>query len=92
MNKTKIIIENIRDIINANDPVGLVGGGAPDDEYEREVMAIMSMLQIKTDSDVIRNCIERIFNDSFGPSAKIDVEQINKITNELVALKERLQF
>lgn len=92
MNKTKVIIENIRDIINTNDPVGLVYGGAPDDEYDREVMAIMSLLQTQTDGETIRNSVEKIFTDTFGSSAEIDIKQINTLTSELVALKERLKF
>ncbi len=92
MNKTKVIIENIRDIVNANDPVGLIDGGAPDDEYDREVMAIMSLLQTENDGEIIRNNVEKVFTDTFGSSAEIDIEQINTIASELVALKERLKF
>ena len=92
MRKIKLIIENVRDIINDSDPVGLVDGGAPDDEYDNEVMSIVSVLQCNNKKEVTRHSIKKILNKSFGPDVVLDGKKIDQMTDKLMELKKRLKF
>ena len=92
MKKIKLIIENVRDIINESDPIGLVDGGAPDDEYASEIMSVVSMLQHKNKKEEIRDGIIKIFNDSFGSGVELDEEKIDQITDRLIELEKKLNF
>jgi hypothetical protein len=45
----------VKEIIDCWDPDGLLSGGAPDDEYEDEIAAVVRRLpHIKTEDDAIR--------------------------------------
>ena len=45
--KYKALFLKVKDIINKSDPIGLLGQGAPDDEYEKEIQEIIFELNRK---------------------------------------------
>ena len=56
---------NVKEIINAWDPIGLLDY-APNDEYEMEINAVVNLLEITTDTDKLTAGIFQIFLKSFG--------------------------
>lgn len=53
-------------IINSVDPIGLIGGGSPDDEYSDEIAKILSVIKNGNDIKDITDKIYEIFSTSFG--------------------------
>ena len=62
----------VRDTINAWDPYGLIGGGAPDDEWNSEAAKILAEIpSMESDRDAA-NVVSRVFSasldrESFSP-------------------------
>ena len=87
----KIIFEEIQKVVNEHDPVGLVSGGAPKDEYHTEIGKIVVLLRNESDKDSLTKKIEDIFLESFG-----DVEHNKSVypilSQKLLDLKKRLRW
>lgn len=72
---SKQYLERIKSILRRVDPIGLISGGAPDDEYDMEALAIAS---IKTrDLDELATKIHELFVKAFdertaGPRGKYE--------------------
>lgn len=67
--KTKEEYQNalsvVRMVIHDWDPYGLLAGGAPQDEFDREIASITSQIpRIKSDRDAVL-VISRVFSSSF---------------------------
>lgn len=92
MNLQKIIFKNVQDIINKNDPVGLVCGGAPDDEYHAEIGKIVSILREQSTRDGLAENIRNIFNASFGKDIQVDNDLYLQIADKLLEVKSRLKW
>jgi hypothetical protein len=90
MNLHKVVFANVRYIVNTYDPVGLVAGGAPDDEYDPEVGRIVTLLRLESDREVLASKIVAIFAQAFGTDIKPDNNIYQSIAGELLALKKRL--
>lgn len=58
--------------INHWDPMSLLAGGAPDDEYEGEIDQIVDAVLVNKDEIVTAQAIKDIFDDSFGRSFPFD--------------------
>lgn len=72
--------DKLADIVNESDPVGLIAGGAPLDEYEFEILEIF--LKIKKHvlhEEDLRDQVLEVFVNSFGEDTQIDHEKIQKI-------------
>jgi len=53
-------------VINSWDPVGLLAGGAPDDEYRPEILEIgLEASACKTEADLAK-VIYKVFSDKMG--------------------------
>jgi hypothetical protein len=50
------------------DPIGLVKGGAPADEYETEVAKLLPKLARATSIADVEQAVREIFEDAFGSS------------------------
>lgn len=60
-------IEIVRSVINEWDPYDLIKGGAPDNEFVREVALIAAKAnEVKTPTE-LAEVISKVFSTSFGP-------------------------
>lgn len=58
--------EKVRKVVNDLDPIKLISGGAPEDEYDGEVGKIIVLTQKEIDVDSLADKIYTIFLESFG--------------------------
>ncbi len=80
-------IQKLRTIINQLDPEGLdpgAMGGTPEDEYDEEIVRIYNFIihnmeKIKLDSSLLKNEINKIWNESFGDNCAFGKELTNAI-------------
>ena len=78
----------IKQIVNDVDPIGLISGGAPEDEYESEIVSVISLINDKRDTNKVDQIIS-IFNESFGQEVG-DSKQYELMANKILqALSER---
>jgi hypothetical protein len=56
----------LRDLINAWDPIGLIAAGAPADEYDCVVGPTIGLLEQRTSPERIATFLLRNFEDHFG--------------------------
>ncbi len=72
-------------MINDIDPVGLIGGGAPENEYEGEVSMVVSVQKNMKDHDQnwLEEKIREIFQASFGETMRHN-ESFNVIAKKLI--------
>ena len=84
------LIAMVKRAVNAADPEGLLAGGAPDDEYEREVALIAGRIYNRHASSV--EAIHAIVYEAFGPHADGEAhtdtfrqlaESLMRVVNEL---------
>ena len=59
-------------MINNVDPIGLIAGGAPGDEYHMEAEIIVANLNKITDSREIYKVVKNIFDKNFGKDTNRD--------------------
>lgn len=62
----KEMYKKVQQVINSVDPVGLVSGGAPEDEYDSQVNKIITLLQTDLEIETLTEEIHKIFIGSFG--------------------------
>lgn len=58
--------EKVKSVINKFDPIGLISGGAPEDEYDSQIKKIVSLIQKNAETDNLTEEIYNIFTQSFG--------------------------
>jgi hypothetical protein len=56
----------LRDLVNAHDPIGLIATGAPKDEYECIVGPLMRLLEHSAPAHEIGSFLETEFRTHFG--------------------------
>lgn len=88
----RIIFTNVQELVNRHDPVGLVEGGAPDDEYSAEVGKIVSILRQEVEASSLAEKIHQVFRDSFGDNIKVEKHLYLILATELLQLKKRLRW
>ena|ERR1700690_1624916 len=72
----------LRNAVNAWDPVGLIGLGAPADEYECLVDPLMRMLENGSRPDEIVSYLDQHIPDHFGVSIPVGAQEFtNGIVN-----------
>lgn len=57
----------VLEAINRADPIGLLGMGAPGDEYEPEVGTVLPRLRNATSADDVEQILHEEFSRWFGP-------------------------
>lgn len=92
MDLQKIIFQNVQEIINENDPVGLVDGGAPDDEYHTEIGKIVSILREESEREKLAQKVAETFKISFGENTEVNNDQCSLIADKLLEVKNRLKW
>jgi hypothetical protein len=75
--------DEVNKILIDIDPVGLIQGGAPDDEYKAEAGQIMSILQSPYTVDSLTEGIHKLFTKAFGESTIINKDKFREIAEEL---------
>jgi hypothetical protein len=76
-------------IVKAHDPTGLLGMGAPDDEYEGAIIRIISGLASRRhppSPDETAELVHSIFVKQFNPDIAGPLEKYLSIGKEIVAL------
>jgi Domain of unknown function (DUF1871) len=62
-----LAFETIRVIVHEWDPYGLIKGGAPPDEFDREIASIVSQIPRMQSSNDAVEVVSRVFSSSFEP-------------------------
>lgn len=92
MSLQKIIFKNVQEIIINNDPVGLVDGGAPDDEYDTEIGKIVILLRSETNKKLLSEKVRAVFKETFGDDISQDKNLYLLISEKLLEVKNRLHW
>ncbi|MEZ4103835.1 MAG: hypothetical protein R3B60_00955 [Candidatus Paceibacterota bacterium] len=92
MNLYKIVFKNIHEIVNELDPVNLIGGGAPGDEYYDEVIKIVSLLKEDNEKVIFTEKLTGIFIESFGCNTEFKNDIFLLLSDRVLELKERLKW
>lgn len=80
----KTLNQKVKVIINDFDPIGLIGGGAPEDEYSAQINKIVGVMQKHLDLDSLTEEIYLIFAESFGSNTIGGKEKYKKIAELLL--------
>lgn len=75
-------LKTLTDIVNSEDPVGLIELGSPSDEYSSEIARILSLVTNNKNSDLLQGVYD-IFQKSFGPDTYIDINKIRTIVEKI---------
>lgn len=80
------VLINIKDIINGADPYGLIEAGAPDDEYEDEILKIAKHIAETEDGDIqgAISFIQNIFHDNF--KEEMSKEKLDFISEKIKSI------
>jgi hypothetical protein len=78
----KKVYEKIKSIINEADPIGLIGMGAPDDEYKFEIVQILALLQER--ADFLGDDLYQIFVDAFDAETAGKRELYEEISEKIL--------
>jgi hypothetical protein len=89
--KTKRDYENVfgvvRAVIHKWDPYGLLAGGAPQEEFDREIASVVSQIPRISSTEDAANVVSRVFSSSFEPDI-FRVEHCTEVGENLyLALK-----
>ena len=79
------IYRKIKETINLHDPMGLLGMGAPDDEYENEISKIVSLCS--HDLEENKKYIDKVFFDFFDE--KLEKNLLEKIAKDITNIMEK---
>lgn len=68
----KIIFNKIKQIVIENDPVGLIDGGAPHDEYDDQIFQLIKLIGKVEVLEELASNVYKIFDKEFEEMVKID--------------------
>lgn len=91
MQLQRIIFLEVEKIINSSDPIGLIEGGAPDDEYHTEIGQIVNFLHTETDTNALARKIQNLFEEKFEEFS-LNEKKYLRISDQLIELKKRLRW
>jgi len=86
--KYKVTIEQINNLLIISDPIGLIQGGAPKDEYIKEAQQIMELLHQSPTLDSLPEGIYSIFVKAFDQDTAGEKEKYVVISKQLEKLIE----
>lgn len=81
MRKFNILLKKVKEVIDKHDPVGLISGGAPRDEYAGEVIKVIKLLPC--DKRKLVEEIYKVFVDSFDEQIAGDKSKYELIAGEI---------
>ena len=70
----------VRRVIHEWDPYALIGGGAPSDEWDGEIAALVAQIpRIKSEEDAA-HAVSRVFSSAFQPEgfSPVDCAEVGK--------------
>ncbi|MBK7383441.1 MAG: hypothetical protein IPI81_08900 [Flavobacteriales bacterium] len=59
-------LSHLRSLVNQRDPIGLIEGGAPIDEYDMEVGAVLVGLNRDLSEEAVLDLVSGVFEHFFG--------------------------
>jgi hypothetical protein len=74
----------LREWVTQWDPLGLIGGGAPPDEWDHEIARLLAMLRGARSPEDVSAAVTAVFRDSLGESAP-DAVSCSTFSRELHA-------
>lgn len=75
--------ERIREIVNRYDPIKLIKGGAPDDEYAPEVKMIAEAFNETKSESALKNRVYSIFVEMFGRDVAGKKNRYRRLAQEI---------
>ena len=75
----------VRDLFIKNDIVGLIDGGAPEDEYDSQINKILSGVKNCKTEEELQELIVKIFSEIDEVNIKMSKKNANILWNYLVA-------
>lgn len=86
----KNLFVEVRLIVNEHDPIGLIAGDAPKDEYDDEIASIMPLLNKGLSLEDLSMQIALIFSKQFGDGKVQSYEPYKPLSKDLMKLMEHL--
>jgi tetratricopeptide (TPR) repeat protein len=80
------LIEQVPGVIAEADPMELLAGGAPPDEYEPEVRALIPKLDQAPDLVSLERVVTELFTNAFGQSCAGDHQRLRTVSQHLWSL------
>jgi hypothetical protein len=77
------LFEQVARVIADADPVGLLAAGAPADEYEPEVRALIPRLQHAADLESLERAVIELFTSAFGSQGSEDQQRYRVVSERL---------
>ena len=77
----------VANVVNLADPIGLIVGGAPEDEYSSEINKILAAIRNENDKKIISQKIYKIFCDSFDEKIAGKMSTYEDIAVKIIELK-----
>jgi hypothetical protein len=74
-------------LVNAADPIGLISGGAPTDEYSLEVSQILPRLKHAASEHALRQILHERFVNCFGAEVAGPEDQYSGLATDLWAIR-----
>ncbi len=81
---------DLREILNKEDPIGLIEIGAPDDEYDSEISTILPKLKPCISVEELQAMIHAEFVKWFDENIAGPLERYRRIAKQVKALKEKI--
>ena len=79
------IFDAVRSVIHEWDPYDLIAGGAPDDEFDSEISAVIRQLDRIRSSRDATHVISRVFSSSFEPEL-FQIERCQSVGERLYSV------
>jgi hypothetical protein len=83
--KYKELFYKAKEIVNKADPLGLISGGAPDDQFDDEIAKILIVLKNVKDSQELESEIAKIFQSSFKET--FEPSEFKEVSLQIFSLK-----
>jgi hypothetical protein len=87
MHTDSIKFNHIANIIRPIDPIGLISEGAPLDEYDTEINAIMALILNDKDVKSIEEKVYKVFCEAFDKEIAGEKSIYLKIAQEIMKIK-----
>jgi hypothetical protein len=89
MREREKIFDAVRSVIHEWDPYDLLAGGAPDDEFDSEISAVIRQLDRIHSARDASHVISRVFSSSFEPEPfQVEYcESVGKRLYEVLAVR-----
>jgi hypothetical protein len=79
----------LRALLNSWDPIGVVGHGAPPDEYDCMIAPVLDLLESGADADGIARFLRDELEEHFGSDPERRAAGIASVSSRMAALRPR---